>query len=142
MFALEKQSSIIMKLFELQTLVSFGKYHGLTLQSIIMQDSSYVNWCLHILDHFNLSQEAYSYFCKKNSKYATVEFRDIWHKKNNLFAKTCKRQDLKCNSVATRFHYYDKYGKSGEIYGWYNGWSDDVINDAFEGDLENTWNVD
>jgi hypothetical protein len=37
---------------------------------------------------------------------------------------------------------YDNYGKSGEKYGWYNGWSDDVIDDAFEGDPENTWNVD
>jgi hypothetical protein len=36
---------------------------------------------------------------------------------------------------------YD-YGNSGEKYGWYNGWSDDVIDDAFEGDPENTWNVD
>jgi hypothetical protein len=37
---------------------------------------------------------------------------------------------------------YDEYGNSGEKYGWYNGWSDDAIDDAFEGDPENTWNVD
>lgn len=36
----------------------------------------------------------------------------------------------------------DDYGSSGEKYGWYNGFSDDVIDDAFEGDPENTWNVD
>lgn len=36
----------------------------------------------------------------------------------------------------------DSYGTSGEKYGWYNGWSDDAIDDAFEGDPENTWNVD
>jgi len=36
----------------------------------------------------------------------------------------------------------DDYGKSGEKYGWYNGFSDDAIDDAFEGDPENTWNVD
>jgi len=35
-----------------------------------------------------------------------------------------------------------KYGSSGEKYGWYNGYSDDAIDDAFEGDPENTWNVD
>lgn len=38
--------------------------------------------------------------------------------------------------------HHDDYGTSGEKYGWYNGWSDDVIDDAFEGDPENTWNVD
>jgi hypothetical protein len=37
---------------------------------------------------------------------------------------------------------YDNYGSSYEKYGGYNGWSDDVIDDAFEGDPENTWNVD
>jgi hypothetical protein len=36
----------------------------------------------------------------------------------------------------------DEYGSSGEKYGWYNGYSDDAIDDAFEGDPENTWNVD
>ena len=37
---------------------------------------------------------------------------------------------------------WDDYGRSGEKYGWYNGFSDDVIDDAFEGDPELTWNVD
>lgn len=36
----------------------------------------------------------------------------------------------------------DEYGSSGEKYGWYHGYSDDAIDDAFEGDPENTWNVD
>jgi hypothetical protein len=36
----------------------------------------------------------------------------------------------------------DNYGSSGEKYGWYNGFSDDAIDDAFEGDPSNTWNVD
>ena len=37
---------------------------------------------------------------------------------------------------------YDSYGKSYEKYNGYNGWSDDVIDDAFDGDPEATWNVD
>jgi hypothetical protein len=37
---------------------------------------------------------------------------------------------------------WSDYGQSGEKYGWYNGFSDDVIDDAFEGDPELTWNVD
>lgn len=36
----------------------------------------------------------------------------------------------------------DDYGSSTEKYGGYNGYSDDVIDDAFEGDPEATWNVD
>ena len=36
----------------------------------------------------------------------------------------------------------DDYGTSGEKYGYYNGYSDDVIDDAFDGCPEATWNVD
>jgi len=36
----------------------------------------------------------------------------------------------------------DQYGHSYEKYGGYNGWSDDAIDDAFEGDPDATWNVD
>lgn len=36
----------------------------------------------------------------------------------------------------------DSYGSSTEKYGGYNGFSDDVIDDAFDGDPEATWNVD
>ena len=38
--------------------------------------------------------------------------------------------------------YHNDYGSSYDEYGGYNDWSDDVINDAFEGDPEATWNVD
>ena len=37
---------------------------------------------------------------------------------------------------------YDDYGSSKKKYGGYNGYSDDVIDDAFEGDPTATWNVD
>ena len=36
----------------------------------------------------------------------------------------------------------DSYGSSYEKYGGYNGYDDDTIDDAFEGDPMNTWNVD
>lgn len=37
---------------------------------------------------------------------------------------------------------YNDYGSSYEEFGGYNGYSDDVINDAFEGDPSLTWNID
>ena len=48
--------------------------------------------------------------------------------------------DIEESSVA--YDEDDDYGCSGEKYGWYNGWSDDAIDDAFKGDPMNTWNVD
>lgn len=34
------------------------------------------------------------------------------------------------------------YDACYDQYGGYNGWSDDAINDAFDGDPSATWNVD
>ena len=39
-------------------------------------------------------------------------------------------------------NYGTNYGTSFVKYGGYNGYSDDAIDDAFEGDPSNTWNVD
>jgi len=55
-----------------------------------------------------------------------------------------EEQDIKENDdIIDDFEFDDyDYGSSTEKYGGYNGFSDDVIDDAFEGDLEATWNVD
>lgn len=37
---------------------------------------------------------------------------------------------------------FDSYNSRYEKYGGYNGYDDDTIDDAFEGDPSNTWNVD
>lgn len=34
------------------------------------------------------------------------------------------------------------YGSSYEMYNGYNDWSDDIINDVFDGFPEATWNID
>lgn len=46
------------------------------------------------------------------------------------------------NNDRDDYNPWDDYGRSGEKYGWYNGYSDDVIDDAFDGIPEATWNVD
>jgi hypothetical protein len=41
------------------------------------------------------------------------------------------------------YDYYDEdYTPSYEKYGGYNGYDDDTIDSAFEGDPEATWNID
>lgn len=40
------------------------------------------------------------------------------------------------------YNEWDDYGTSGEKYGYYNGYSDDVIDDAFDGCPEATGNID
>lgn len=38
--------------------------------------------------------------------------------------------------------YYEEYEHSYEKYGGYNGYDDETIDSAFEGDPEATWNID
>lgn len=73
-----------------------------------------------------------------------------WEKFSSFFPNnnynevgTCTYTELDNDSDYDQDEYdNDDYGSSYEKYGGYNGWSDDVIDDAFEGDPENTWNVD
>lgn len=39
-------------------------------------------------------------------------------------------------------YYEENYERHYDEYGGYNGYDDETINDAFEGDPEATWNVD
>lgn len=53
--------------------------------------------------------------------------------------RAIQRQDDNLDNLDNGDNQYDSSTKK---YGGYNGWSDDVIDDAFEGDPMNTWNVD
>lgn len=73
-----------------------------------------------------------------------------WEEFSSLFPNNNYSEDGTCTYTQEDYEpddYYDDYdhddyGSSYEKYGGYNGWSDDVIDDAFEGDPMNTWNVD
>ncbi len=74
---------------------------------------------------------------KEENKSEFIEFSKSVEEEDDEYVK-----DEEDYSTLDEDDNYDNYGTSGEKYGWYNGWSDDVIDDAFEGDPENTWNVD
>ena len=46
-----------MKYYTLDTVISFGKYKGISLSQILLVQTSYVNWCLENLDHFYISMK-------------------------------------------------------------------------------------
>ena len=69
---------------------------------------------------------------QKTAKEAAVMFE----KKKVTSNDSCFDNNTEC------YNEWDDYGTSGEKYGYYNGYSDDVIDDAFDGCPEATWNVD
>ncbi len=69
--------------------------------------------------------------------------------KMNIYKYNYPKKVVELNEKKYKSYHIDteqrdsKYkGSSYENYNGYNGWSDDVIDSAFEGDPENTWNVD
>ncbi len=50
------------KILQIDTRLTFGKYVGCTLESIIESDISYITWCIDNLDNFELSNEAYDIY--------------------------------------------------------------------------------
>ena len=71
-------------------------------------------------------QDDWKVFCPKDHKWFPFNFKS----KNGLVDEIYDG------------YYYRKGGRSYEEYGGYNGYDDDTIDDAFDGYLEATWNVD
>ena len=121
-----------MKLYNINDRFSFGKHTGKTILEVIGEDIGYINWCLINLDHFVISEDSVDEIKKC---IPVIKLSDL--------AEQVRLQKMNTIETETEADFDDDdYGSSGEKYGWYNGWSDDAIDDAFEGDPMNTWNVD
>ena len=131
-----------MKLYQSATVLTFGKYLGNSVNTVLQEDPSYLAWCETNLDHFHLSFDTYDFMCQQYSNQVTDTLSSMWKKKQNQYVVLNKSNELVISDFNELYSHHDNYGQSSEKYGWYNGWSDDAIDDAFEGDPENTWNVD
>lgn len=128
-----------MKAYQINSNFHFGKHINKSLLEVCKSDGTYISWCMINLEHFFISDEDLAEIFE-----AIPNFR--------LSFEASQRQQEKQQSWDSYYsepedHYdfndpYEDYGSSGKVFGWYNGWSDDAIYDAFEGDPEATWNVD
>ncbi|OYU56707.1 MAG: hypothetical protein CFE25_05635 [Chitinophagaceae bacterium BSSC1] len=127
-----------MKFYSLDSKFTFGKYSDNTIAEVLILDKAYVEWCLINLNHFVIDDDVIeevqshnpSFQLSKESDEARVAKLDEYYEEQASYDE----EDFEDPE--------DDYGSSGEKYGWYNGFSDDAIDDAFEGDPMNTWNVD
>jgi len=51
-----------MKLYELNTILNFGKYEGETVENIIKQDNQYIGWCISEVESFYITDTVYEKF--------------------------------------------------------------------------------
>jgi hypothetical protein len=135
-----------MNYYSLTTQFEFGKHFQKTLEEVLNIEKSYVEWCLIYLEDFCFDAFLVNDFSSGNVNLSLSE-----EALTALSKKLAPQNNSKANSLyeddddyeSDDFDNYEEgYGRSGEKYGWYNGFSDDVIDDAFEGEPSNTWNVD
>jgi hypothetical protein len=127
-----------MKFYNLDTKYSFGKYVGKTLREIIEIQPSYIDWCAINLEHFYIDEDVIDeikalktdFSLSKEGLTKLSEKYDDWENEQEVFDNDDYDDP------------WSDYGNSYEKYGGYNGYSDDVIDDVFEGDPSATWNVD
>ncbi|PZX09659.1 hypothetical protein LX69_03532 [Breznakibacter xylanolyticus] len=84
-----------------------------------------------ILESLNNKYQEYIFNPQKYEESVNHEIQDYYNKQNHLEKSELNDSNADYNSES-RF----------EKYGGYNGYSDDTIDDAFEGDPLNTWNVE
>ena len=130
-----------MKTYHLNTTMSFGKHNGQSIQQIIDQDPQYLNWCIINLDHFMLENELYENLKTANSIKIQKEAKKIQDKKYQSYLEELNKADEE--------DWNDNYGRSS-TYENYNGsyaqdvegYSDQDIDDIFDGDPDAYWNID
>ena len=139
-------------IYDLDDQISFGKYSGKTIKEILDINPDYFCWCIENLGSFALSAEAMAVLSA-----AVEQVEDSVTKLNNerlQDGETQKHRLQREENERDRYEakndydeYDDGYGSHfGEFAGSYaqdvEGFSDDVINDAFEGDPDLYWNID
>lgn len=120
-----------MKYYYSDTVFTFGKYEGKTLQDVMRIDPDYVNWCLANLDHFALGDDEFTSDLKmppsKKSRriYEDDDDCDDWPDDDYDSLGSYGRKS------------YDMYGggPTGNL-------SDDFIDNVLDGDPSNYWNID
>jgi len=134
--------------YQINTIFRFGKHKGKTLLLVAKEDPGYLNWCAETLDNFHMTAETLSTL---KSHVPILLFtplamqRMVLHDVINPSNHNHDVHDDDDHWDDDEEDYYDPmddYGSSYVKYGGYNGFSDDAIDDAFDGDPMATWNVD
>ena len=128
-----------MKAYTIHTVFHFGKHLNKSVLTVCKVDPSYISWCMINLEHFFISDDTLKDIISEESSFRLSNEANLVQEGKQI------EWESQFEEPVENYDYhdpYEDYGRSGEEYGWYNGWSDDVINDAFDGDPEATWNVD
>ena len=61
----------------LGTVFNFGKYKGRTVESVILEDPSYINWCMENVEKFSMNEDCKTLFSMQDwEDYIAPDFDD------------------------------------------------------------------
>jgi hypothetical protein len=146
-----------MKFFyhEMDTILQFGKYKGETVRSVLLQNSKYVPWCLINNEFFVISDEVFwnlsiIKLLKLHNNNATaidgltnyLNLHNSKKLKHHQQLENYNRINNQSDDWPEEDNDNNFYNSGTQKYGGYNGFDDEAIDEAFDGDPEATWNVD
>jgi len=149
----------------------FGFYKDYELGLVFVFDAAYIDWCINNIDWFHITDiyelmelgvmiQSDSLQFRMVGKDAVIGSHvNIWKSykemvedigpdyspdKYTFSNETIVKNHSKTSSIESfrSNHDNDNYNNDNSTHNSYNGWSDDAIDEAFDGDPESTWNVD
>lgn len=127
-----------MKVYYSSTIFRFGKYKGQPLVVVGVKDHKYLEWCLFNVENFTFSDDSISHIKLLNPLFVlSTEANDLRLSRLNKINKSSKEDTVQEDEYGIDFD--EPRPSSGKNY---NGWRQEDIDDAFEGDPSFTWNVD
>jgi hypothetical protein len=144
-----------MKFYYIDTQFTFGKYSGKTVREALEIQPSYIDWCAINLDHFYISDDVIDTIKSTKPDFVLSEqgmqkLRDKYEKCEQEKQKQEKPKQEKCKETRDYSDFSYPFGKYGNHYDEYAGtyaqevagFSDELIDDVFEGDPDAYWNID
>lgn len=126
-----------MKFYTLNTIFTFGIFEGKSLKDVIEIQPSYIEWCCQNLNHFFIGNDIIAEIQSiKPDFFLTKSSKDALEAKYNTWLKDQDEDD----DYEERESTYEKY--SGTYAQDIEGWSDQDIDDAFDGEPDAYWNID
>lgn len=130
-----------MKFYTFDTEFTFGKYKGKTIKEVLELQPNYLDWCAINLDHFYVSDEIITEIKEIKPDFTiSEEAKQKLADKYSTWENEQEQDDFEDYDDYSPI--YEKYGESYGKYGGAYGYDDDTIDNAFEGDPENYWNID
>lgn len=114
-----------MKIYESDTVFSFGKYEGQTLRQVSEKDTNYILWCCENLEHFYISEQTLENIKNYNSTFLVP--------KSILEILDKKYDDWTDNDWNERMQDREM---SREWYREANSWNNEYYNDSLDMDQQ------